>query len=164
MTNESRCIAAIGRRAFAFLFIGDHDALSVEDAPIRNGLLDGVALAGRLRAMRPDIIVIEKPQPGHRIAVPQSRRHLDTVFAHRVSFGIAQGVAAGLGVPSNEISSTRWRRHFGVSKNIQAVHLKALHTWPSRVDLFGKEKHVVRAEAALLALYAARCLSREESR
>jgi hypothetical protein len=155
-----RCVAAISRKALAFIFIHNLDAVSVEDAPIVNGRLDGVALAKRLRIIGPNLIVIEKLYSGHRVAVPQTRRHLDSVFASRVSFGIAQGVAAGLSIPSNEIAAAKWRRNFAVS-NLEAVRKKAILFWPSRFDLFERPHHAYRAEAALLALYAARCIAPE---
>ncbi len=74
------------------------------------------------------------------------------------NFGRAAGapyyVAAALGMPCRLVSPAAWKRHHGLIRtDKQQSRALALSLWPAMRDEFRLQKHVDRAEAALIAAY-----------
>lgn len=75
------------------------------------------------------------------------------------SMYLAQGIAAGLGLPLVRVTPSTWKRHMDLSADKERSRAAALVQWPTRGDLFARKKDHDRAEAALMALWLARQLS-----
>lgn len=148
--SADNCILAIDpglSGALAFLF-PDHDALAVDDMPVAAGDVDAATLAARIAQMRPDLAIVERAssQPGQGVA---------SVFKFGCGFGMVRGVIAATGVPLHLVTPAKWKKHFGLDADKDKACALALRLWPGRSDLFGRKKDHGRAEAALLARYAA---------
>jgi crossover junction endodeoxyribonuclease RuvC len=71
-----------------------------------------------------------------------------------------RGVVAASGVPLHLVSPSKWKRLFGLDADKERSRALALRLWPARSDLFGPKKDHGRAEAALLARYAAATIAK----
>jgi crossover junction endodeoxyribonuclease RuvC len=133
--------------AIAFFFPAQ-DVVSVEDMPIAAGDVDAATLAERIAQMRPNIAIVElvASRPGQGVA---------SVFKFGCGFGMVRGVIAASGVPLHLVSPAKWKRSYGLDSDKERSRALALRLWPGRSDLFGRKKDHGRAEAALLARYAA---------
>ena len=132
--------------ALAFLF-PQHDRVVAIDMPTVAGGVDVASLAERIRQMAPDFAVVEtaSSRPGQGVA---------SAFKFRAGWGAVIGVIAALGVPLHLVSSSKWKRHFGLDADKERSRALALRLWPSHADLFDRKRDHGRAEAALLARYA----------
>ena len=144
------CILAVNpglTGALAFYFPAQ-DAITAEDMPIVSGDVDAATLVARIAQMRPDIAVVElvASRPG-RAWPACSSLALASAWSARV-------IAAG-GVPMHLVTPAKWKRHFNLDADKEKSRALALRFWPARSDLFGRKKDHGRAEAALLARYAA---------
>ena len=144
------CILAVdpglsGANAFYFPSEG---AISVEDMPVVGGDVDAATFSARIQQIRPDVAIVElvASRPGQGVA---------SVFKFGCGFGMVRGVIAASGVPLHLVSPSKWKRHFGSGLRQGESRALALRLWPARSDLFGRKKDHGRAEAALLARYAA---------
>ena len=133
--------------AYAFYF-PDQDKITVDDMPVVAGDVDAATLATRIAQMRPDLAIVElvASRPGQGVA---------SVFKFGCGFGMVRGVIAASGVPLHLVTPAKWKRHFGLDSDKEKSRALALRLWPTRSDLFGLKNHHGRAEAALLARYAA---------
>ena len=133
--------------AVAFYFPAQ-GVVSVEDMPVAGSDIDPATLAARIAQMRPDIAIVEMvaSRPGQGVA---------SVFKFGCGFGMVRGVIAASGVPLHLVSPTKWKRVYGLDSDKERSRALALRLWPGRSDLFGRKKDHGRAEAALLARYAA---------
>ncbi len=134
-----------GAVAFYFPVQG---AVSVEDMPVAAGDVDAASFAARVAQMRPAVAIVElaASRPGQGVA---------SVFKFGYGFGILRGVIAASGVPLHLVSPAKWKRHFGLNADKERSRALALRLWPTRADLFGRKRDHGRAEAALIAQYAA---------
>lgn len=132
----------------AFYFPSHPHLIAAEDTPTVAGNVDAATLATRIEQMRPALAVIEMvgAMPGQGVA---------STFHFGKSYGTIIGVAAALKIPVHFVAPTKWKRHFGLSKDKELSRARALELWPARAELFAKKKHHGRAEAALLARYGA---------
>jgi len=135
----------------AYFFTEHPNNISAEDGPQVDGQVDGATLAARLTVMRPDMAIIERvaSMPGQGVS---------STFKFGCAFGIIQGVVAALQIPTHFVAPGKWKKHFGLSSDKEECRARALQYWPSRSELFARKKDHNRAEAALIAGYAAECL------
>ncbi len=133
--------------AIAFYFPAQN-AVTVEDMPVAAGDVDAATLAARIAQMQPDVAIVElvASRPGQGVA---------SVFKFGCGFGMVRGVIAASGVPLHLVSAAKWKRALGLDADKEKSRALALRLWPGRSDLFGRKKDHGRAEAALLARYAA---------
>ena len=134
-----------GAVAFYFPIQG---AITVEDMPVAGGDIDAATLAARIAQMRPDVAILElvASRPGQGVA---------SVFKFGCGFGMVRGVIAASGVPLHLVSATKWKRALGLDADKEKSRALALRLWPARSEFFSRKKDHGRAEAALLARYAA---------
>lgn len=136
--------------AIAFLFPGHlaSDRVTVEDVPVADGEIDGANLAARLVQMRPTMAVIERvgAMPGQGVS---------STFKFGQALGTVLGVVAALGIPIERVHSTRWKRHFRLSADKEEARALALRRFPDACKSLARKKDHGRAEAALIALWAA---------
>ena len=147
---DFRCILGVDpglTGAAAFYFPGA-DVISVHDMPTAGGGVDAASLAALLKQMKPDVAIVE-----HVGAMPG--QGVSSTFKFGCGFGILQGTIAALGIPMHLITPAKWKRALGLDADKERARALALRLWPARADLFGRKKDHGRAEAALLARYAA---------
>jgi hypothetical protein len=147
---SSLCIAAFdpGLGGAVSFYFPHLDRLIAEDMPVVGGDIDGATLAARIRQMGPDLAIVE-------IASSRPGQGVSSSFKFGAGYGVILGVLAALNVPTHLVSASKWKRRFGLDSDKEKSRALALRLWPSRADLFGRKKDDGKAEAALLARYAA---------
>ena len=121
--------------------------------PSKKNTMDVSSLRHQLNIICPTFVVIEKVPP--LVSGPGGSRMGSAVsFQMGRSFGICEGVVAGLGFPYILVTPQTWKRAMleGTSKDKAAAVLKATQMFPS-VPLPNKADHN-KAEGLLLAQYA----------
>jgi hypothetical protein len=153
MTTVEPCILGIdpgASGAISFYFPNYPDRISVEDTPVVAGEVDGAALARRIAQMGPTLAIIE--QVG---AMP--KQGVSSTFKFGVAYGVARGVVASLAIPTHMVTPAVWKRHFKLDADKERARALAIRLWPACPN-FERKKHHGRAEAALIARYAAEVL------
>jgi crossover junction endodeoxyribonuclease RuvC len=149
---SNTCIASIDpgvtTGAIAFVFTDHPSTVSAEDIPVANGQVDAATLARRLEIMKPDIAIIERvgSMPGQGVS---------STFKFGQAYGTLIGVVAALKIPVHFVTPGKWKRHFGLSADKEESRARALQLWPARAELFARKRDHGRAEAALIARFAA---------
>jgi crossover junction endodeoxyribonuclease RuvC len=134
--------------AVAFFFAEHPELIAVEDVPTVDGSIDVATLTMRIRQMSPDIAIIERVA-----AMP--KQGVASTFKFGASYGALLGVIGALGIPSQLVTPTKWKRHFNLDADKEKARALALRLWPARAELFGRKRDHGRAEAALLARWGA---------
>ena len=83
------------------------------------------------------------------------KQGVSSTFKFGKAYGVVIGVVAALKIPVHFVAPSVWKRHFGLSADKEEARARALQYWPERAELFARKKDHGRAEAALLARYAA---------
>lgn len=152
MTAET-CILGIdpgASGAISFYFPSRPELIAAEDVPTVAGEVDAADLARRIRQMDPALAIIE--QVG---ALP--KQGVSSTFKFGMAYGTVRGVVAALAIPTHLVSPVRWKKHFRLDSDKEKARALAIRLWPSSAH-FGRKKDHGRAEAALLARYAAEVL------
>lgn len=133
--------------ALAFYAPAAPDLVTVDDMPVVDKDIDPAALARRIRQLAPNVAIVERvsAMPGQGVS---------SMFKFGCGFGMVQGVVASLGIPIYLVTPAKWKRHFRLPAEKEAARAAAIKLWPTS-DRFGRKKDAGRAEAALLARYAA---------
>lgn len=79
-----------------------------------------------------------------------------SAFSFGRSFGVIEGVLAGLELPCVLVRPQRWTKELGVSRDKGSHRAAASRLWPQQASLFARVKDDGRADAALLAHWYAR--------
>lgn len=74
-----------------------------------------------------------------------------SAFSFGRSFGLVEGVVAGMTLPLTLVRPQAWTKALGVSRDKGAHRQAAINLWPKHADLFARVKDDGRADAALLA-------------
>jgi crossover junction endodeoxyribonuclease RuvC len=108
-------------------------------------------VAETIKTLAPDRIMLEKvgTRPGEGAV---------GAFSFGRSFGIVEGVIAALGVPMEYTYPAAWKRALGVPADKGGARNRAMALWPQAAKSFARVKDDGRAEACLIALFAARSL------
>lgn len=80
-----------------------------------------------------------------------------SMFAFGEAFGIARGVLAGMGVPTDLVTPAKWKRDLKLNPGKDGARSMAAGLWPEKADLFKRVKDDGRAEAALIAHWGRAC-------
>jgi hypothetical protein len=140
----------------------DDDLLSVLDMPLlklkRGGAarneIDVTELARLVddlcQTEKVGLAVIEQAQTIPGTAMP--RQALQTGY----NFGLARGVVAAQFAPTETVPPKVWKRAMACPKEKDGARARASQLLPRHAGLWALKKHDGRAEAALIALYAAR--------
>lgn len=148
------CIVAIDpglTGAIAFFFPTLPDRVSVYDMPVVEGEVNIAGLASRIRQMAPTFAIIEQVGPMPRDGVRQA-------FSFGASYMAARAAVTLLEIPLGLVTPPKWKKHYrlpGGAEGKEASRALALRLFPACSDSFQLIKHHNRAEAALLARYAA---------
>lgn len=136
--------------AVAFYFPEAPNRVAAYDMPLVAKTIDAAALARRIEQMRPDLAIVENvaARPGQGVS---------SMFRFGVAHGAALGVLAALNVPTHLVSPASWKKHFKLGADKEAARALAIRLWPA-CDHFSRKKDHGRAEAALIARWAAESL------
>ena len=87
----------------------------------------------------------------------QSRpgQNSSAVFRFGQGFGQLQMAVAANKLPVQYVTPAKWKKYFGLSKDKNSSRAMAMDRFPEYAGLFSRVKDDGRAEAALIALYAA---------
>lgn len=105
-------------------------------------------LADTLRVYQPDCAWIERVH-----ALP--RQGVTSSFSFGLSYGLARGVLAALGIPVQLVTPQEWKRSFRLGPDKAEARVIASRLFPANAGSFCRAKDDGRAEAALLALFGA---------
>jgi crossover junction endodeoxyribonuclease RuvC len=142
--------------AIAFLDV-EKGHLSIRDMPCfevkRNNKIKrevspiGVAAAMSL-AEQVSRVVLERvgAMPGQGVT---------SVFSFGRSVGIIEGVLATMVIPIDIVTPQAWQKAAGVRGGKDGSRLRACELFPNYAELFARKKDDGRADAALMAWYAA---------
>jgi len=73
-----------------------------------------------------------------------------SAFSFGRSFGLVEGVVAGVGLPLTLVRPQAWTKALGVSRDKGQHRQAAANLWPLQAQLFARVKDDGRADAALL--------------
>lgn len=164
------CIVAIDpglTGAVAFCFPGAPDRVAVDDMPVAGGAVDVAALSRRITQMGPTLGVIElvNAMPSTKPGRDGKRRAMgaQSAFNFGAAFAAAQTTVLLAGVPLHLVTPAVWKRHHrlaGGEEGKEAARALALRLFPAASTSFARKKDHGRAEAALIARFAADTLLR----
>lgn len=77
-----------------------------------------------------------------------------SMFGFGRSFGVVEGVLAGMGIPYETVPPATWVRRMRVAPGKGGSRQRAMEVWPGFAGEFKRVKDDGRADAALIALYA----------
>ena len=86
-----------------------------------------------------------------------------SMFNFGKSFGIILGCAAGLNMPTTQITPFEWQKRLKCQKGKDGNRQRAIELFPAYSHLFARKKDDGRADASLLAYYAAVYVEKVES-
>lgn len=155
--TKSACIVAIDpglTGAVAFYFPSTPDRIAVEDMPVVNGEVDVHGLERMFRRMGATRGVIELVGPMPKDGSVQA-------FKFGMAFGMARTALALTHLPFTMVTPQTWKRHHGLIGKAdpkEAGRALAIRLFPACAERFARKKDHGRADAALLARYAAEVL------
>jgi crossover junction endodeoxyribonuclease RuvC len=76
-----------------------------------------------------------------------------SMFAFGQAFGIVLGVMAGLAIPCQTVTPSKWKKDLKLNTGKDAARAKAAQIWPAHAGEFKRVKYDGKAEAALIALW-----------
>lgn len=79
-----------------------------------------------------------------------------SAFSFGRSFGVVEGVVAGLALPLTLVRPQKWTKDLNLSRDKGAHRQAAINLFPRHANLFARVKDDGRADAALLAHWYAR--------
>lgn len=133
----------------AVAVLRDGHPVSVRDMPTLEGKGVNVhELAAILRASGADMAMVE-----HVASMP--RQGVSTTFKFGYGVGQIHAAVALAGIPMQLVTPAKWKKHFGLKKEKELSRHKALQLFPSMADHLKRKKDADRAEALLIAAYAA---------
>lgn len=92
----------------------------------------------------PDMVILEHVQGVQGTGATSA-------FSFGRSFGVVEGVIAGLGMPLTLVRPQVWTKALAVSRDKGSHRAAAKRLWPADAGLFDRVKDDGRADAALLA-------------
>jgi hypothetical protein len=140
--------------AYAFYCPDAPEIITVYDMPVASKDVDPAAIARRLAQIRPNIAVVERvaARPGQGVS---------SMFKFGCGYGMVQGVVAALQIPVTLVTPQAWKKHHRITgagpEGKEAARALAIKLWPSSAA-FERKKDAGRAEAALIARFAAETL------
>jgi crossover junction endodeoxyribonuclease RuvC len=123
--------------------------VDIKDMPVVDGQVDAYALTDIIAGWgQVDRVVVETQQ-----AMP--RQGVSSTFKTGANYGRILGVLAALQRPVTHVRAAEWTKALRVGPD-KAVHRRrAMDEWPATADRFARVKDDGRADAALIAMWAA---------
>lgn len=121
--------------------------IEVHDTPLADGQVDAAALARIVRASGATEAMVERVG-----AMP--KQGVASTFKFGMAYGAVLAACGVLMLPLRQETPGRWKKHFRLDSDKEKARALAIRTWPASAS-FGRKKDHGRAEAALIALFAA---------
>lgn len=131
-------------QGLGLLMIQDYPTVTVGKTRVVNTSL----MAQLIASWDPDIAWIERVH-----AMP--KQGVVSTFNFGMTYGMTQGVLAGLRVPVQLVTPQEWKREFRLGPDKQEARVVAARMFPGNVSDFARRRDDGRAEAALIALFGA---------
>lgn len=152
--TDTRCILGIDpglSGALAFHYMDAADLVAVEDMPLADGSISSALLASIIKRHAPTIAMIEavSAMPGQGVT---------SMFNFGKAFGTTIGVVSALNIPLHFATPQKWKKHYRLSSDKEECRARALQLFPACAASFARKKDHGRAEAALIAKFAAETL------
>lgn len=125
------------------------------DIPVVAGEVDVDTLLARVQHHAPDVAIIERAG-----AMPQ--QGVSSTFKYGVAYGSLRTICVCLQIPVHLVTPVKWKRHFSLDADKEKARALAIRMWPG-TGYFARKLDHGRAEAALIALYGAQVLLRQEA-
>lgn len=123
---------------------------AVVDMPVIDGTVDAYSLTSVVAEWGAvDRVVVEQQQ-----AMP--RQGVASTFKTGANYGRILGVLAALQRPVQHVTAGMWTKALRVGSDKALHRRRAQDEWPVIADLFARAKDDGRADACLIALWAAR--------
>lgn len=145
--------------AMAVYMTGLPDRIAVYDMPVVNGEINHHQLSHMVRSWAVDVAYIERVNGMPRDGVKQAWRF-------SAAYTTAKVVVAMLDIPMTLVTPGVWKKAMkvrGGAEGKEQCRALALQLFPACAASFARKKDQGRAEAALLALYAAQFILRKEA-
>ena len=78
---------------------------------------------------------------------------VSSMFAFGQAFGIVLGVMAGLAIPTQTVTPSKWKKDLKLNTGKDAARAKAAQIWPAHAGEFKRVKDDGKAESALIAVW-----------
>ncbi len=78
---------------------------------------------------------------------------VSSMFRFGQGYGAIQMALAGHKIPTRLVTPSKWKSHFGLSRDKGVSRGLAMQRFPEQAQMFNRVKDDGRAEAALIALY-----------
>lgn len=136
----------------AFYFPAYPDKILAEDIPLAGGEVDVDGIAERIHQLKPTLAIIERAssRPGQGVV---------STFKFGMAYGALKATCAALTILTYVVAPGVWKKHFRLDGDKEKSRATAIRLWPG-TGHFSRKKDHGRAEAALLARYAAECLAK----
>jgi Holliday junction resolvasome RuvABC endonuclease subunit len=121
------------------------------DMPLLDHDINPHQLHAIIREQRPDLAIIEQVHP-------HPKEGVSSVWRFAAAYTVACTVVRLLEIPLMLVTPARWKKAMGVKggpEGKEQCRLLAIDMFPTSQDWFKLKKHHGRAEAALIAAYAA---------
>ena len=143
--------------AVAFYWIADPDRVDVHDMPVVDKQVNAAELVMLLRLRKPKAAVIEQMQPMGKMGAASSMKL-------GRNFGVLIGVVTALEIPMQLAQPSRWKKAMRLTADKEHSRRIAIERFPRDAASFKRKKDEGRAEAALLALWAATVVATGDAR
>lgn len=131
-----------------FLHVWDTPTYTQQVSGKNRKRCDAHAYGEALQTFPLDLVMLERVQ-----STPNDG-HVGAFTFGKVT-GTAIGLVIGLGYELEEVSPAKWKMQLGVPANKEAARQRASALLPKCADMWRRQMDDGRAEAALIALYAA---------
>lgn len=130
----------------------DGNLIETEDMPVIN-------VRGKRRVCSASLVKLFDRRPVSLVVIEgvgsMPGQGVASSFAFGYGAGLLEGIASGFGLPLQITRAAEWKRKAGVPADKGAAREMASRYWPGAADRFARVKDDGRAEAALLARWAA---------
>ena len=138
--------------AIAFYYPSHPNAISIYDMPAIGKEVNCAELRALIKQYRPDIAIIESVH-----AMP--KQGVSSSFNFGMSYGMVRGVIAACACPQFLVSPRKWKGTFNLTADKDQSRRLAILMWPE-AGHFNRKKDDGRAEAALLAVYGSKNITK----
>ncbi len=148
------CILAIDpgiSGAIAIYFTEAPDRVMVADMPLAGGNVNPHALRQMIQSYKPDFAIIER-------VTAHPKEGVSSVWRFATAYATAVTTVALCDIPYALVTPTSWKKFMvlgGGKEGKEQARVRAIATFPHNAVNFARKKDHNRAEASLLALYAA---------
>lgn len=132
-----------GSVSAAYSLLSGGALLDADDVPVADRQVNAAEWARVVKALSPDIAVIE-------LVGAMPKQGSTSGFRFGVGVGLLRGVIAALNIPLVQVTPTKWKRELGISSDKDAARALAIRLFPECAK-FTRVKDTGRAEAALIA-------------